>query len=66
MTFGSKQCTVYCNNVWVYYLFFYNRLVIVAILSFTSADIVESLVSNVLLSGRLVNAQAFIILLLYE
>ena len=44
---------------------FTNRLAIVAILSLMSADIVESLLSNVLLSGRLVNPQDSIILLLY-
>jgi len=58
-TFGSKQCTtIYCNNVSIKnFSLINNNTAIAAILSLMSADIVESLLSNVLLSGRLVNPQ---------
>src|SRR5215211_3283901 len=46
-------------------LSFTNRFPIVDILSLMSTDIVESLLSNVLLSGRLVNPHAFNTFLLY-
>ena len=46
-------------------LSFTNRFPIVDILSLMCTDIVESLLSNVLLSGRLVNPHAFNTFLLY-